>query len=275
VSTTSAIPVIARRPVSEGEPEYREMSKYESGLADQEARAVPGVHAEPWLNVLDEREFGSPPAIEFAAAHPDVSRFIKGRVIDLGAGTCWVTARLSKIAAVNEVVALDMSEQFLTGVGSRVIGHCGGDVAKIGFAVGSFNEIPFPSASFDAAFLVAAIHHSLSPLKTLLEARRVLKPDGALLMVETPSSILGVRKHRRLALELSRSTGATEFCYTAGEMDYMLRHAGFNRVSYYPVDGFTRGIVRKGLRWCLRALRLENFVRPPIYVIVAQGTAQE
>jgi hypothetical protein len=40
------------------------------------------------------------------------------------------------------------------------------------------------------------------------------------------------------------------------------------------VDAFTRGIVRKVLRRCLRVLGLENLIRPPIYVIVARvGTA--
>jgi len=84
-----AIRVIARRLVSEAGPEHREMSKYESGEAEAEARAVPGRHDEPWLNVLDEREFGSPPAIEMAIARPEISRHVRGRAIDLGAGTCW------------------------------------------------------------------------------------------------------------------------------------------------------------------------------------------
>ncbi len=266
-----AIPVIARRLVSETEPEYREMSKYESGEADAEARAVLGRHEEPWLNVLDQRECGSPPAIETAIAHLDISHHVKGRAIDLGAGMCWVTARLSQIPDIEEVVALDMSERFLTQVGSRVIEQCGGDSRKIRFAIGSFNDIPFPAESFDCAFLVAAIHHSLSPLKTLLEAKRVLKPEGALLMIETPSSIVAVRERRRQAIKLSRTTGATEVCYTTGEIDYMLRHAGFDRVSYHPVDALTRGAVRKALRAGLRLLGLEDFFRPPIYVIVARG----
>lgn len=271
MSTTCAIPVIARRPVSPGEPEHREMRVYESGEADSTASAVQGSHAEPWLNVLDERECGSPPAIEFALAQRELSRLIHGRAIDLGAGTCWVTARLSKCDAVREVVALDMSERFLIDVGSRVISHLGGVREKVRFAVGSFNDIPFPAASFDCAFLVAAIHHSLSPMKTLIEARRVLKPDGVLILVETPSSVLRVRRNRRTAIELSRSTGATEICYTAGELDYILRHAGFDRVAYYPVDALTRGALRKAMRRVLRSLGLEDVVRPPIYVIVARG----
>jgi SAM-dependent methyltransferase len=264
------IPVIAREPLAETEPEYRELEKYESGAADEDARKIDGPHGEPWLNVLDRCEPASPPAVEFALAHPAIRPLIKGHAIDLGAGTCWLTARLSTLFDVSEVVALDMSERFLTQVGSRVIEKRGGRPEKVRFAVGSFNKIPFPATSFDCAFLVAAIHHSLSPLKTLIEARRVLVPDGALLLVESPSSVLRVRANRRRAIDISRSSGATEICYTTGELEYLLRHAGFDRVTFYPVDVLTRGVRRRGLRRLLRAVRLEDLVKPPVYVIVAQ-----
>ncbi len=264
------IPVIAREPLSETEPEYRELEKYESGSADEDARRIPGPHGEPWLNVLDQCEPASPPAVEFALAHPAIRPLIRGHAIDLGAGTCWLTARLSTLFDVEEIVALDMSERFLTEVGSRVIQKRGGRPEKVRFAVGSFNKIPFPAGSFDCAFLVAAIHHSLSPLKTLIDARRVLAGDGTLILVESPSSVSRVRANRRRAIDISKSSGATEICYTAGELDYLLRHAGFERISFYPIDVLTRGVVRRGLRRLLRAARLENFVKPPVYVIVAQ-----
>jgi SAM-dependent methyltransferase len=264
------IPVVAREPLSQAEPEYRELEKYESGAADEDARRIPGPHAEPWLNVLDQCEPASPPAIDFALAHAAIGKLVKGRAIDLGAGTCWLTAKLSTLGEVEEVVALDLSERFLTDVGSRVIKERGGRLDKVRFAVGSFNKIPFPAASFDCAFLVAAIHHSLSPLKTLLEARRVLGTHGALLLVESPSSVLQIRANRRLAIDISRSSGATEICYTAGELDYLLHHAGFERVSFYPVDVLTRGALRMALRRMLRASGLEDVVKPPVYVIVAQ-----
>ena len=163
-----------------------------------------------------------------------------------------------------------MSERFLTEVGSRVIQKRGGRPEKVRFAVGSFNKIPFPTGSFDCAFLVAAIHHSLSPLKTLIEARRVLAGDGPLILVESPSSVVQVRANRQRAIDISRSSGATEICYTAGELDYMLRHAGFERISFHPVDVLTRGVTRRGLRRLLRAARLENLIKPPVYVIVAR-----
>lgn len=264
------IPVIARKPLSAEEPEYRELEKYEFGSADEDARKIQGTHEEPWLNVLEHCEPASPPAIEFALAHPAIRPLVKGYAIDLGAGTCWLTARLSTLFDVDEVVALDMSERFLTQVGSRVIQKRGGRPDKVRFAVGSFNGIPFPAESFDCAFLVAAIHHSLSPLKTLIDARRVLRTGGALILVESPSAVLQIRPNRRRAIEISRATGATEICYTAGELDYLLRHSGFEHVSYYPVDVLTRGVLRRGLRRLLRAARLENLLKPPVYVIVAR-----
>jgi SAM-dependent methyltransferase len=268
--TEPQIPVVARRPVKPSEPEYRECMKYESEEAEQEAGRVAGSHEEPWLNVLDEREPGSVEAVEMAIGRPEIARYIRGRAIDLGAGTGWATARLSRCPPIETVVALDMSERFLTVVGSRVIQACGGNTGKIRFAVGSFNDVPFPAGSFDCAFLIAAVHHSLSPLKTLLEARRVLRPDGALLVVEMPSPVLAVRRRRRQSIEMSRNTGATEICYTTGELDYLLRHAGFERLSYHPVDGLTRTRWRAILRLGLRRARLENLVRPPVYVVVAR-----
>jgi ubiquinone/menaquinone biosynthesis C-methylase UbiE len=62
---------------------------------------------------------------------------------------CWVTARLSQVAGIEQVVALDMSERLLTQVGTRIIEQRGCDSRKVAFAVGSFNEIPFPAESFD------------------------------------------------------------------------------------------------------------------------------
>jgi SAM-dependent methyltransferase len=266
----AAIPVIARRPIAEDQPEYREMMKYESGSANADAARQTGPPQEPWLNVLEQCEPGVPPALDFALTDPTVAPLVRGRVIDLGAGTCWVTARLSKLERVEHVVALDTSERFLTDVGTNVIRHYGGVADKISFAIGSFNDIPFPAASFDTVCLVAAIHHSLSPIKTLLEARRVLKPGGALLVIESPSSVLQIRQRRLHSIAISRSSGATELCYTKGELEYMLRHAGFDAVTFHPVAANTRGPLRKLLRAGLRATGLEDHVRPPTYVIAAR-----
>ncbi len=271
METSATIPVIVRKAVTKNDPEYVEMMKYESGSADKDAAAVPGKHQEPWLNVLDAFEPASPPAIDLAFSHPKIRPFIKGRAIDLGAGTCWTTAKLSKLEQVNGVVAFDLSERFLQQVGTRIIRHLEGEVEKISFGVGSFNQLPFPSESFDCAFLVAAVHHSLSPIKLLLETRRILKKDGTLIIVECPSALWSIKQARERCISISRSTGATELCYTKGELDYLIRHAGFDEISFYPDDSLTRGVLRRAFRGCLRILGIEDFFRPPTYVIVARS----
>ena len=265
------IPIIARESPAETAPELRELEKDEPGAADtsEDAREIPGPHGELWINGRDQREPASPLAIEFALAHPAIRTRVRGQAIDLRAGTCWLTARLSTLFDIDEVVALDRRERFLTEVGSRVIQKRGGRQAKVRFAVGSCNRIPFPAGSFDCAFLVAAMH-SLNPVETLIDARRVLRGGGTLILVERPSSIFWVRANRRRARNMKRPSASAESCYTAAELHSMLRDTGFGRVSFHPVDVLTRGVMRRGLRRLLRAVRLENVIKPPVYVIVAQ-----
>jgi SAM-dependent methyltransferase len=268
-SLIDVIPVIAREPPSETAPELQELEKFEAGAAADDARQIPGPHGEVWINGRDQREPASPLAVEFALAHPAIRTRVRGDAIDLRAGTCWLTARLSTLFDIDTVVALDRRERFLTEVGSRVIQKRRGRQDKVRFAIGSCNRIPFPGGSFDCAFLVAAMH-SLDPVETLVDARRVLRGDGTLILVERPSSVFGVRANRRRARGMRRVSAPTESCYTAAELHSMLRDAGFERVSFYPVDVLTRGVMRRGLRGLLRTIWLENVIKPPVYVIVAR-----
>lgn len=278
--SNNTIPVIQGTPIQPFEPEYQEMLKYESGSADQDAFQVKGKHKEPWLNVLDAFEPGTQPSIDYAINHPIIGPRIRGKIIDLGAGTCWLAGKVSQLKRIEEVVALDISKKFLTTVGSRIISHFQGDVSKIKFAVSSFNHVPFDAENFDCAFLIAAIHHSLSPIKTLIEIKRILKQDGILIIVEQPCPVLNIRKGREIALQISKNTKATELCYTKGELEYIIRHAGFSKVSFYPVDIeeqkdypihiLVKKIIKRILNKIIRLFSLEDIVATPTYLIVAE-----
>lgn len=263
------IPVVRGASISTATPEWTERDKYESGHADGEAETVGGRHDEPWMNVLDAFEPASPPALDQIISSEDGRRFLRGKVIDLGAGTCWSTARLSKVPAVDEVVALDMSERFLTTVGARVIEHNGGEKKKIRFAVASFNEVPFEDESFDCAFLIAALHHSVTPLRTLAEVRRVLKPGGVLFLVESPWPVVRVNRGRAESIRLTRETRATEICYTRGEFEYVLAYAGFD-ATFTPCDALTTSPVKMAVRKILRRADCEHWVLPMTYTITAR-----
>ena len=265
-----SIPIIHGRKLEERLPEHREMLKYESGSADQDVENVPGPHSEPWLNALAAFEPASPPALERALMNPATGPAVRGKVIDLGAGSCWATARISKVQEVEDIVALDMSARFLTTVGDRIITQLSGNRKKIRFAVSSFNDIPMDSDYFDCAFLIAAIHHSVTPLRTLSEVLRVLKPNGSLLVIEAPSPVIGIRKARENAYQISVESGATELAYTRGEFEYMLRHAGFKDVNFYAVDDLTRNPVKLAIRKVLRAAGWEDVLLSVTYVIHAK-----
>lgn len=264
------IPIIFGDAIKPWDPEYIEMMKYESGDAETDAFKVPGRHDDPWLNVLEAFEPGSRPALEFAISHDAFGARVAGSVLDMGAGTCWATAKLSQLDRVKEVVAVDMSERFLTSTGVRIIRHYKGDESKIKFCVSSFNHVPFDNNTFDCVFLIAAIHHSLSPAKTLLEANRILKDEGVLIVIESPAPVIRLKGRRSHSIRVSRETGATELCYTKGDLEYLIRWAHFDRVACYPVPCRQTNRIKKAARAMARFMFLEEIIRPPTYVIIGE-----
>jgi SAM-dependent methyltransferase len=53
---------------------------------------------------------------------------------------------------------------------------------------GSAESLPFRSAAFDAAYMGEVVEHLWRPLDALLEIRRVLRPDG-ILVLDTPNAM--------------------------------------------------------------------------------------
>jgi SAM-dependent methyltransferase len=260
--------LVEARP-SPDDPEFREYSKYESGDADKDALAVAGPHAEPWLNVLAHHEPGTRPTLDAILADPELGPRVRGRVLDLAAGTCWASATLSRLPRVSEVVALDLSPRFLTTVGPRMIRALEGCPEKIAFAACSFERVLFPADHFDVVLVSAAIHHALAPLKVLLEARRVLRNGGLLILIENPTSIIGLARARRSAIATTRESGATEIAYTRGELAYLLAHAGFEDASFTPHGALSRNPLKRWLRLVLRTIGVEHVLVSVNYAITA------
>jgi SAM-dependent methyltransferase len=251
--------------------EFAEFQKYESGSAEQDAQTVAGPYREPWLNVLRAFEPGTPPALEQLLTHETLGSLVIGRVLDLGAGTGWATARLSRETRVAEVTALDLSPGFLDRVTRRVVGCLDCRPEKIRLVASDFRRIPRPDQSYDAAFLIAALHHSLAPILLLREVRRVLKPGGYLFVLENPALWFQIRRKRRQALGEWLRSGATEITYTRGEFEYLLRCGGFTQISTLltrsPEESPHR--LRRALRRAARAFGIEQYLSPPTLFFIA------
>jgi SAM-dependent methyltransferase len=101
------------------------------------------------------------------------------RLLDIGAGTGWLSHQVG--ARGHRPVALDRYDDAADG-----LGVC--RVYDVPFPVvqADFDALPFAAAQFDAVVFNASLHYSPDPARTLAEAERVLAPDGAVIVMDSP-----------------------------------------------------------------------------------------
>jgi ubiquinone/menaquinone biosynthesis C-methylase UbiE len=116
---------------------------------------------------------------------------VKGSGIDIAAGVCWTTALLSRNNMVEKIYALEISKHRLLRVAPAVFELFDASKSKIIRVLGSFYSLKFPNESIDFCFMSQAFHHAGEPDKMLAEVKRVLKPNGFILIIgENPGSHL-------------------------------------------------------------------------------------
>jgi len=113
-------------------------------------------------------------------------------------------------------------------------------VTNVRFEVGNIYALPFPDASFDAAFAHTVLEHLSEPLRALKEMRRVLKPGGVVgvkdpdygTLLQEPSHPL-VRDAVALYRRVATFNGANP--YYARHQRRLLLEAGFARSEGYAI----------------------------------------
>ena len=98
-------------------------------------------------------------------------------IVDLGCGTGEVLTHLAP--AVARVIGVDREPGMLAVARERLAGHTHVEILQ-----GALEAVPLPDALADAALLVLVLHHLPDPAAALAEARRVLVPDGRLVVVD-------------------------------------------------------------------------------------------
>jgi ArsR family transcriptional regulator len=149
------------------------------------------------------------------------------RVVDIGCGTGNIAELLAPHVA--EVVAVDLSEPMLEAARRRLDGQ-----ENVDFRIGSADDLPLDDGSCDAATAGLMLHHVDDPLAVLREARRVLKPNGVLLIIE-------MLPHDRA--EYREQMGHLHLGFSEAELRDLCTRAGFGepRVCELPVDPEGRG----------------------------------
>jgi SAM-dependent methyltransferase len=100
-------------------------------------------------------------------------------ILDLGAGNCWLSYRLSLRG--HRPIALDIFADVRDGLGAAR--HYPNPPLTV---EADFARIPFASGSFDLAVFNASVHYSTDYMRTLGEVQRCLRPSGCVVILDSP-----------------------------------------------------------------------------------------
>lgn len=174
-SDNAATHVDAMQPI-----DYRDLVARHS-FAEHAARADRYFATIGLDSVVARKPFASPyEAAELcagvAALLPDLVLFPGARVLDFGAGTCWMSRLLAMLGC--HVTAVDVSRKALE-VGEALIRRDAlANHLQVEFVVLEGARLPFDDASFDRVVCFDALHHVPDQQGAIREFARVLRPGG-------------------------------------------------------------------------------------------------
>ena len=149
------------------------------------------------------------------------------RVLDLGCGGGHVSYRAAPHVA--EVVACDITRPMLDAVAAAAAER---GLSNITVCEAAAEALPFAAGSFDAVLCRFTAHHWQDLEAGLREARRVLKPGGRAVFIDTVAPANRVLDSHLQAMELLRDASHVRN-YSTAELISALARAGF------AVDGIT------------------------------------
>ncbi|MFQ5620378.1 MAG: class I SAM-dependent methyltransferase [Candidatus Nanoarchaeia archaeon] len=112
----------------------------------------------------------------------------KGRILELGCGSAWLTGELSKLEEVEDLYCFDASEAILKNITPYIFTHINADTDKITRVIGDFHKLSFDDNYFDFIVFDDALHRIPKNSYGLIfrELSRVLKPGGKIVAVHEP-----------------------------------------------------------------------------------------
>jgi SAM-dependent methyltransferase len=175
---------------------------------------------------------------------------------------------------------------YLQRMGYRIFGieinHDAGVIAKeneasVSIVQGDIRRFPLKPASVDAVLSLGVVEHDeAGPEDALRETRRILKPNGLLILVVPYDNLfrrlVANPMHRRVTRQRRRSGAELrfgEYRFTGAEVRRFLKRTGFAVVATYPNDVLPPKNV--GLWVDLNNLTYSPFAPPPTELFVLTG----
>lgn len=143
------------------------------------------------------------------------------RVLDLGCGGGHVSYRAAPHVA--EVVACDVTTAMLDAVAATAAER---GLSNIAVQQGAAEDLPFPDASFDAVLCRFTAHHWQDVEAGLRQARRVLKPGGLGIFIDTVAPADRALDTHLQAVEVLRDASHVRN-YSVAELISALSRSGF------------------------------------------------
>ena len=116
---------------------------------------------------------------------PKSSELIHGTGIDLGGGIGCISSTLAKRNAVGKIYCVELVEDAVklchTIVKQEILKE---EKHKVISVIGDYDNLELEDNSIDFAVSWDSMHHSIDPIKTFKECKRVLKKNGVFIIVD-------------------------------------------------------------------------------------------
>jgi ubiquinone/menaquinone biosynthesis C-methylase UbiE len=142
------------------------------------------------------------------------------RILDIACGTGEFERLIINEHPAQQIVGIDISEEMLAVAQQKLYSY-----PNISFQVGSASALPFPEQTFDVIVSANSFHYFDDPIIALAEIKRVLKPDGKVIILDWCKDFLLCRG---LDIALKWFDPAYQQCYTQQEFHNFLTSANFN-----------------------------------------------
>jgi len=151
-----------------------------------------------------------------------------GIVLDLGTGIGIVALAFSqKVGAKGTVIGIDLSSRVLAEAR-----HWGNGSENLNFTASDIENMPFKNESFTVISSRFVLHHLVSPKSMLIEAYRVLKSGGHILIADGVAPELP--EADAFLNEIGKARDETHVRYhTAAEISNMIEDAHFTDIQVY------------------------------------------